>query len=81
MRTGKASLWGAALAMATFSAPTQAVVSAALDSVQLGAAAADCELCVRMLLEQGADAKGATCSGITPLHYAVYTGNDAPSVI
>lgn len=43
----------------------------------MGAATADCELCVRLLLAQGADAKAKTGSGLTALHGAAYEGNPA----
>ena len=43
----------------------------------MGAATADCELCVRFLLEHGADAKAKTGSGYTALHAASFEGNPA----
>ena len=61
---------------------TQSVVDRALRAREgatalMGAAVADCEACVRMLLDRGADAKAATGSGMTALHDAAYTGNAA----
>ncbi len=41
----------------------------------INAAQADCEPCVRLLLEHGADARAQTDSGITALHRAAYHGN------
>jgi ankyrin repeat protein len=43
----------------------------------MGAATADCEACVRLLLEHGAEAKAKTASGYTALHSASYEGNSA----
>jgi ankyrin repeat protein len=41
----------------------------------MSAARADCEACVRLLLEHHADAKAKTDAGMTALHYAAYKGN------
>ncbi|MBI3207963.1 MAG: ankyrin repeat domain-containing protein [Candidatus Solibacter usitatus] len=41
----------------------------------MGAAAADCDECVRMLLQKGAVATAKTKSGNTSLHLAAYEGN------
>ncbi|HEY3456187.1 MAG TPA: ankyrin repeat domain-containing protein [Bryobacteraceae bacterium] len=41
----------------------------------INAAQADCEACVRLLLEHGADARAQTDSGLTALHRAAYHGN------
>jgi ankyrin repeat protein len=43
----------------------------------MGAAMADCEACVRLLLARGADSKAKTGSGLTALHNAAYEGNPA----
>ena len=41
----------------------------------MNAARVDCEPCVRLLLEHGADAKARTNAGLTALHYAAFKGN------
>ncbi len=41
----------------------------------MNAARADCDACVRLLLEHGADAKAKTDAGLTALHYAALRGN------
>jgi len=41
----------------------------------INAAHADCEKCVRLLLDHGADAKARTDAGLTALHYAAFKGN------
>jgi ankyrin repeat protein len=41
----------------------------------MSAARVDCEACMRLLLEHGADAKAKTDAGLTALHYAAYKGN------
>src|SRR5262245_40039563 len=41
----------------------------------MSAARVDCEACIRLLLQNGADAKAKTYGGLTALHYAAYKGN------
>jgi ankyrin repeat protein len=41
----------------------------------ISAARADCEACVRLLLDHGADAKAKPEAGATALHHAAYDGN------
>jgi ankyrin repeat protein len=41
----------------------------------MSAARVDCEACVRLLLDHGADAKAKTDAGLTALHYAAFKGN------
>jgi ankyrin repeat protein len=41
----------------------------------MSAARADCEICVRLLLEHGADGKAKTDAGLTALHFAAFNGN------
>src|SRR5215467_9207772 len=41
----------------------------------MNAAQADCEPCVRLLLEHGADARAKTDAGLTALHRAAFHGN------
>jgi ankyrin repeat protein len=41
----------------------------------MSAARVDCEACIRLLLEHGADAKAKTYGGLTALHSAAYKGN------
>jgi ankyrin repeat protein len=41
----------------------------------MNAARVDCETCVRLLLEHGADAKARTDAGLTALHHAAFKGN------
>ena len=41
----------------------------------INAAQVDCEKCVRLLLDHGADAKAGTNAGLTALHYAAFKGN------
>jgi ankyrin repeat protein len=41
----------------------------------MSAARVECEGCVRLLLEHGADAKAKTDAGLTALHYAAFKGN------
>jgi len=43
----------------------------------MSAARVDCEACVRLLVEHGADAKAKTDAGLTALHYAAFKGNMA----
>jgi ankyrin repeat protein len=45
----------------------------------MGAAAANCEDCVRLLLSHGADVTAKTGSGLTALHDAAFEGN--PSIV
>jgi ankyrin repeat protein len=41
----------------------------------MSAARVDCEGCVQLLLDYGADAKAKTDAGLTALHYAAFKGN------
>jgi ankyrin repeat protein len=41
----------------------------------MNAARIDCEACVRLLLEHGADVRAKTDAGITALHFAAFKGN------
>ncbi len=41
----------------------------------MSAARVDCEACMRLLLDHGADAKAKTDAGLTALHYVAYKGN------
>ena len=41
----------------------------------INAAHVDCEKCIRLLLDHGADAKARTDAGLTALHYAAFQGN------
>jgi ankyrin repeat protein len=41
----------------------------------MDAARVDCETCIRLLLDHGADAKARTDAGLTASHYAAFKGN------
>jgi ankyrin repeat protein len=41
----------------------------------MSAARAECDTCIRLLLEHNADAKAKTDAGMTALHYAAFKGN------